>query len=190
MQCPFCNTDNPDGSIFCLSCAMPLSTGCTSSSPVTAGRTGNSAGGGSGLVNRTRAVQNSNIRLLSGGPKVKPSPRLIVMENMQPTGESILLPPPPYGTPVVLGRNDLVRGLAVDIDLKIAGGFEKKVSRKHAALGYDRDHFFIEDLDSTHGTFLNKGKITPHTPVPLKDNDEIRLAELILKFEYKNGSVI
>jgi pSer/pThr/pTyr-binding forkhead associated (FHA) protein len=41
----------------------------------------------------------------------------------------------------------------------------------------------LEDLNSINFTFLNKQKIAPKTPTPLKDGDEIRLGRIVLRFK-------
>jgi Inner membrane component of T3SS, cytoplasmic domain len=56
------------------------------------------------------------------------------------------------------------------------------VSGKHASLRYKDGKFFLTDLDSTNGTFLNDAK-DPIAREELKDNDVIRIGELSLKFK-------
>lgn len=62
------------------------------------------------------------------------------------------------------------------------------VSRKHFTIYLKSNGFYIEDLASKHGTYLNDKKIVPHTPVKLKTNDQISFAKnlVILSFSYKN----
>jgi Inner membrane component of T3SS, cytoplasmic domain len=56
------------------------------------------------------------------------------------------------------------------------------LSGKHASIRYKDGKFSLTDLDSTNGTFLNDGK-EPIAREELKDNDVIRVGELILKFK-------
>jgi hypothetical protein len=56
------------------------------------------------------------------------------------------------------------------------------VSGKHASLRYKDGKFFLVDLDSSNGTFLNN-KPEPIAREELHDNDTIRAGELILKFK-------
>ena len=41
---------------------------------------------------------------------------------------------------------------------------------------------FLEDLDSVNGTALNRQRLAPHQPSPVKDGDEIRLGKLVLLY--------
>jgi pSer/pThr/pTyr-binding forkhead associated (FHA) protein len=54
------------------------------------------------------------------------------------------------------------------------------VSSQHASLRYEDSKFYLTDLDSSNGTFVNDTKIARHE---LKDNDVVRLGEVTLKFK-------
>ena len=56
------------------------------------------------------------------------------------------------------------------------------VSGKHASLRYKEQKFFLTDLDSSNGTFVNEGT-TPIAREELKDNDIVRIGEISLKFK-------
>lgn len=59
---------------------------------------------------------------------------------------------------------------------------DETVSARHASIRYKDGRFFLTDLDSSNGTFLNDGK-EAISREELKDNDVIRLGELELKFK-------
>jgi len=103
----------------------------------------------------------------SGGP------RLIVAA----TGAEI---PLPAKAEILIGREDPVSGIFPDLDLTPHGGEEEGVSRRHARLFVEGSDYFIEDLDSTNHTLVNKQRLTPRTRHPLKAGDEIRLGRLAL----------
>ena len=176
MICPHCSFDNPDGTIFCDNCNMPLPTNANMQKQSVS--ICQSSGG-----NQSTIPRKPQLSLIAGGPQQKDLPRLVVMENMLPTGESLRLPRPPYPAEILLGRNDLKNSVVVDIDLTGAGGFQKKVSRKHAFLGHDGSSFTIKDAGSTHGTFINKVKLTQGQTAAILPGDEVRLAELTFKIE-------
>jgi serine phosphatase RsbU (regulator of sigma subunit) len=47
----------------------------------------------------------------------------------------------------------------------------KAVSRQHAQIVCEDDAFFLEDLDSSNGTFLNGTRLSPRVRVPLSEQD-------------------
>jgi len=80
----------------------------------------------------------------------------------------------------VLGRLDATRGVFPDVDLTPDGGLEGGVSRRHARIQRQRTQFFIEDLGSANGTFLNGQRLTPYLPHPLHDKDELQVGRIRL----------
>ncbi len=100
-------------------------------------------------------------------------PRLVVAAS----GAEI---PLPAGEEILIGREDPVSGVYPDIDLTPHGGEEGGVSRRHARLIVEGGNYYVEDLDSTNFTFVNKQKLTPQTRQPLHDGDEIRCGRVAL----------
>jgi pSer/pThr/pTyr-binding forkhead associated (FHA) protein len=84
----------------------------------------------------------------------------------------------PSGGEAVLGRLDATRGVFPDVDLTPDGGLEGGVSRRHARVHQQKTQFFIEDLGSANGTFLNGQRLTPYLPHPLRDGDEVQLGRV------------
>jgi hypothetical protein len=81
-----------------------------------------------------------------------------------------------------IGRWDADNGVFPDIDLD-AHDPEAKVSRRHARIIHQNDKFFVEDLGSTNGTFVNRGRrLIPGTPHLLADGDEIIVGKTFLRF--------
>jgi predicted component of type VI protein secretion system len=74
--------------------------------------------------------------------------------------------------PVVIGREN-----ANDLTLK-----DPEVSRKHARITYQGGRYYIEDLGSTNGTFLNDQPVRVQSPID--HGDVIRLGESILLTYY------
>lgn len=56
------------------------------------------------------------------------------------------------------------------------------ISRRHAAITYQNQTYYVEDLNSTHGTYLNNSRLSPHQPIVLHENDTIRIVHAHLQF--------
>ncbi len=81
-----------------------------------------------------------------------------------------------------IGRWDADNGVFPDIDLD-AHDPEAKVSRRHARIIYHESKYSVEDLGSTNGTFVNRGRrLIPGTAHSLKDGDEIIVGKTFLRF--------
>jgi len=52
------------------------------------------------------------------------------------------------------------------------------VSRTHALLSFQHGEFFLEDMESVNGTFVNEVQAPPKQKVTLKNGDEIRLGQM------------
>ncbi len=74
-----------------------------------------------------------------------------------------------------IDREWVVVGRGRGADLVIA---EPTISRAHAAIGFDGEHFFVQDLGSTNGTLVN-GARGHH--IRVKDGDEIQIGKLVLR---------
>lgn len=60
-------------------------------------------------------------------------------------------------------------------DIVIGGA--NSVSRKHAVIEKKADRYFITDVGSTNGTFLNNKKITANRMEPIKPGDTLKIGE-------------
>jgi len=101
-------------------------------------------------------------------------PRLCVIE----TGATIPLPPRPE---IVLGRGTSAVP-PPEVDLEPYGAGMAGVSRRHARLLRRPDGWYLEDLQSTNGTFLNEIRLPPGQPARLSAGDLIRLGQFTLLF--------
>ena len=81
-----------------------------------------------------------------------------------------------------IGRWDADNGIFPDVDLD-AHDPDAKVSRRHARIIYRNDVYMIEDLGSTNGTFVNRGRrLLPGSPQVLSEGDEIIVGKTFLRF--------
>jgi pSer/pThr/pTyr-binding forkhead associated (FHA) protein len=82
-----------------------------------------------------------------------------------------------------IGRWDADGGIFPDVDLD-ADDPEAKVSRRHARISRRGEQYFIEDLGSTNGTFVNRGRrLLPGDRQLLRDGDEVIVGKTFLRFQ-------
>ncbi|QYO68539.1 FHA domain-containing protein [Leptolyngbya sp. 7M] len=84
-----------------------------------------------------------------------------------------------------IGRWDADNGIFPDIDLD-AFDPDAKISRRHARIIKRDGAYYIEDLGSTNGTFVNRGRrLLPGAPQLLSDGDEIIVGKTFLRFKIR-----
>jgi pSer/pThr/pTyr-binding forkhead associated (FHA) protein len=84
-----------------------------------------------------------------------------------------------------IGRWDADNGIFPDIDLDSLDQ-EAKVSRRHARIVFNNGEYYVEDLGSTNGTYVNRGRrLLPGNPQILQDGDEIIVGKTFLRFRIK-----
>jgi len=110
-------------------------------------------------------------------PSARPHARLVV-ERGRSVGKQFML----SDVDSQIGRWDADGGIFPDVDLD-ADDPEAKVSRRHARITLRDGQYFLEDLGSTNGTFVNRGKrLSPGYRQPLRDGDEIIVGKTFLRF--------
>lgn len=98
-----------------------------------------------------------------------------------PAGDACLVhlypPGPDIGRRIQLVNPQYIVGRDSDAGLVVN---RNSVSRQHARLYVDDDgRWWVEDLNSTNGTFINDARIRAHT---LAEGDQIRFGDAIYKF--------
>jgi serine/threonine-protein kinase len=82
----------------------------------------------------------------------------------------------------LIGRWDPDGGAFPEVDLT-GDDPEAKISRKHARIFVQDGEYYLEDLGSLNGTYVNRGpRLLPGSPHPLKDDDEIVMGKTFFKF--------
>jgi pSer/pThr/pTyr-binding forkhead associated (FHA) protein len=84
------------------------------------------------------------------------------------------------GLEVPVDRTRMVVGRGRGADLVIA---ESTMSREHAAIGFDGEGCYVEDLQSTNGTKVNGERCER---ARLQDGDEIQLGRLLLRVSLRD----
>ena len=161
--CPHCQSNQFDGTIFCLECGASLMTDLVHESTRQIGAGSTPAGALPGINPSKTASIGSTITLVV----VQSGTRLHLDAAEQ----------------LLIGRKDPAKGIYPDIDLGPEGGYDAGVSRKHAILSHRQGRFVVEDLGSANGTFVNGKRLDPQTPIPLRSKDELRCGTLALRVE-------
>ncbi len=166
--CPNCATDNPADALFCENCGYDFTTG---------------------QLPRPLAPPD-----LAGAQPVPPpaapdgAVEWVAEVWVDPdwhTAQGVTDPLPSVGAPavvplaersVLVGRTSASRNIHPQIDCSADTG----VSRRHAQLSTDGQRWWVEDLQSSNGTFVGgTGEPMPTTPVPpgqrveLADDDRV-----------------
>jgi pSer/pThr/pTyr-binding forkhead associated (FHA) protein len=190
--CDRCSTENLDGSQYCDECGAPLN------GPAPAPRNLNGGDPAAGVdgdkKQEASPAQPSPVAQISEYASKKPSPVFAV------SSPSVNVVNKPHASLVIergrsagkefplsdeesqIGRWDADGGVFPDVDLD-ADDPEAKVSRRHARIMRRNTQYFIEDLGSTNGTFINRGRrLLPGDRQPLRDGDEIIVGKTFLRF--------
>jgi len=135
--------------------------------------------GGSGPA-KTRLEMESIVAAKS----VTPSARKTVLLNERPhkaalVGWLVAMDGEQKGEDFRIRDGQTVIGSAPDVDVVLR---DVTISAKHASLRYKDSKFFLTDLDSTNGTFVNDGPESI-ARAELKDSDLIRIGAVTLKFK-------
>ncbi len=188
--------ENPDGSAFCDECGEPLAAPAPglgaafpAAPPVGAMRVCPNCGSSNpaGEAFCSNCGTNLNAPPVAAQPVMTAAPAApaatagqrarVLLESENVTFDLS------GKTEALIGREDAVSNIFPDIDLTPYNGEEGGVGRRHARILASGGQYMIEDLNSINFTFVNKQKIAPKTPTPLRDGDEIRLGRVILRFK-------
>jgi hypothetical protein len=110
----------------------------------------------------------------AGAIPANAQPRLLVLRGQKRNVEY----------PIYEGQNFIGRAdeKPVDIDLEDQEPPDRVwSSRQHAVVTFEEGRITIEDLSSSNGTFVNRARIYPAQPQPLKPNDVIQIGTVQLK---------
>ena len=124
---------------------------------------------------RSRELEESSPRRGSGAA---PHAKLVIHRGRSVGKEFLLCEDESH-----IGRWDADGGIFPDVDLD-SDDPEAKVSRRHARITRRSGQYYIEDLGSTNGTFVNRGRrLLPGDRQSLRDGDEVIVGKTFLKFQ-------
>ncbi|GGK35004.1 phosphopeptide-binding protein [Pilimelia terevasa] len=110
-----------------------------------------------GRPSRLVAAPRANLATLAGGSPGKPAKGRAAHQLVVTAGQLA-------GTRITLGEAQITIGRAEDSTLVITDDY---ASARHARLVPRGGQWFVEDLGSTNGTYLDRTKVSGPTPVPL-----------------------
>ncbi len=80
-----------------------------------------------------------------------------------------------------LGEDVTMIGRSDDVELVVS---DTSISRRHAMIVKRVDGFFLSDLGSTNGSFVNKEQV--HEPMQVSEGDKVILGSVVFKFTYQD----
>lgn len=89
----------------------------------------------------------------------------------------------------VVGRTDPERDEVPDVDLAAYGALDQGVSANHAVIYYDLV-WYIEDLGSTNGTYVDGVRLPSYKRFPLGPDQYIRLGRMPLHIDESATAVL
>lgn len=181
ITCDRCKTENLDGSQYCDECGAPLRPNGRPNPvnriPVNGGGNGSHAPVPGPHPEFAGGHVSANLSYPALRTAAKPHARLVI-EKGRSTGKQFML----SDVEAQIGRWDADGGIFPDVDLDTDDP-EAKVSRRHARITLSNGQYFLEDLGSTNGTFINRGKrLPPGQRQALCDGDEIIVGKTFLRF--------
>ncbi|HEY0323951.1 MAG TPA: FHA domain-containing protein [Pyrinomonadaceae bacterium] len=195
--CERCKTENLDGSQYCDECGAPLSASSAR------GKKSSPTGDTGGETNGKKPEQAEAALSVAGQPEAEQLSEATkvakVASYVGATGAAVSVEGPHAKLVIERGRSagkqfplsddesqigrwDADGGIFPDVDLD-ADDPEAKVSRRHARIMRRNGQYYIEDLGSTNGTFINRGRrLLPGDRQVLRDGDEIIVGKTFLRF--------
>ncbi|MDX9953603.1 MAG: FHA domain-containing protein [Anaerolineae bacterium] len=162
--CPSCQHVNLPGTLFCLQCGTYLPSG----GPL-----------------RTEQFPDQHPQRAKprGGDEAEDEQQALGIEvEVLRTHRKVLLS---ADSEILVGRLDAAHGVFPELDLTADSGLEHGISRRHARMYTRHGKWYIEDLDSTNGTFVNDERLTAYLPYVVGDGDILTLGTLGLRINFQ-----
>jgi len=92
--------------------------------------------------------------------------------HIYPTGPSM-------GTRHVLTDKPIIIGRGEDCDIRV---MDTSVSRRHVRLEKIGGEYYVLDMQSTNGSYVNDRQSLPGEPIPMRDGDYLRVGNCIFRY--------
>lgn len=148
IQCPSCGADNPSSEAYCVDCGANLG---GETAPVSVPVSGGSAMSAPAAPVATAPA--GRLSLASGGKEFSLDKEITTMGRRSPADQ-----------------------IDPDVDLTDDDP-DFYVSRRHAQILRNDDHYVIEDVGSSNGSFVNNTRLQSGVQQILKDGDKLRLGK-------------
>ncbi len=178
LVCERCNASSSEASRFCDACGAPLWLAGNSDRSFQGPNGGNSNGNSQGNSSASLASALDDLTVVPPSAAGNRIHATLVIERGISAGKKF----PLSSVEANIGRWDADGGIFPDVDLD-SDDPEAKISRRHARISLHDGHYLIQDLGSTNGTFVNRGRrLAPGDNYPLNDGDEIIVGKTFLRF--------
>jgi hypothetical protein len=183
MICPnkLCKQEIPDDSCFCDQCGVQLFR-CSKCGFIGTGKYCGTCGGTlSAIEPPEQAAMPVQEQVPAPVPAPAPAPALM---QQAPSPATVIISLPadklvlrnPEGWKIAIEKDDIL-GRANGRHTAQLGKYQV-ISSRHAGITRENNEWFITDLGSTNGSYVNGVKLQPNVPVKIKQDDVIVLANV------------
>lgn len=165
IECPNCQHNNLDGTVFCTDCGMQLS-------------------GLQSIVTQNIATDSQPLRSLDKSRTEAFAKSLDTWASLHLQDSGQILPLGDRAE-FTLGRVSEAQPIMPDIDLTPYQAYASGVSRLHAVLKREGKRVFVMDLGSSNGTYLNGKRLRPNVDHSLNHGDMLALGKLKIQILLK-----
>lgn len=172
ITCPTCGHRNRPGILLCENCGTNLTTGVKSS-----------VGTRDLMKEQDKGGEDAQKAVETAGGAAFTEDMVLRIEIEGGSTPMLVYPK----QEIIMGRRDPNTGGMPDVDLTAYAGYRMGVSRRHAAIRLQDKQLNVSDLGSSNGTFLNGTRLNAHRPYQLKDGDEVRLGQMVLRLYFQSS---
>ncbi len=176
--CPNCGHRNRPGILLCENCGTNLMTG----KQISVGTRDLKRDAETGSLEGADALDTGQTKAIESAGSGTFTENMVLRIEIEGAGTPMLVYPKQE---IILGRRDPNTGAMPDVDLTAYAGYRMGVSRSHAAIRFQDKQLHVSDLGSSNGTFLNGTRLNAHRPYQLRDGDEVRLGQMVLRLFFQ-----